>query len=201
MANLALQAGENVLLETTDAGLYYEDHEIDIDELYLTNQNLIYVYEKYTGFFKSETVVQKIPLASIALKNGAVQVDTVDDEDYGKALQLIYTDGRRELLELNVSPKKQYPVWKTAISDAVLSLVKSKVSQQTTNARDYVFCTNCGEKIGIRDKFCSACGAPANVDLAEPPQTVPQNKQPSENETSAGKSFFEESSTYRFTVA
>ncbi|MBO5953265.1 MAG: zinc ribbon domain-containing protein [Oscillospiraceae bacterium] len=201
MENLRLMAGEAVLIQTTDAGLYSGDHEIDIDELYLTNQNLIYIYEKSTGFFKSETVVQKIPLTSIAVTNGVAQVDIVNDEDYGKSLQLVYSDGRRELLELNVSPKKQYPVWKAAISDAVLCLIKSKPAQQTTNTRDYVFCTNCGEKIGINDKFCSLCGAPTNIDLMPSQQDVTQNDPPLGGDKGASKSFFEESGTYRLTVA
>ena len=122
MTDLKLEVGEGILLQTTDAGLYNGNDEISIDELYLTNRYLICVYEKSTGFFKSETVVNKIPLSSIAVINGTVQIQQVDDDDYGKSLQIVYTSGKRELLELNVSPKKQYPVWKDAISNAVLQL-------------------------------------------------------------------------------
>ena len=122
MTDLKLEVGEGILLQTTDAGLYNGNDEISIDELYLTNRYLICVYEKSTGFFKSETVVDKIPLSSIAVINGIVQIQQVDDDDYGKSLQIVYTSGKRELLELNVSPKKQYPVWKDAISSAVMQL-------------------------------------------------------------------------------
>lgn len=122
MTDLRLEVGESILLQTDDAGLYDGNNETNIDELYLTNKNIIYVHEKSIGIFKFETVVDKIPLSSIAVVNGIVQIQQVDDEDYGKALQIIYTSGKRELLELNVSPNKQYPVWKAAISDAVVRL-------------------------------------------------------------------------------
>ena len=130
MTDLKLEVGEGILLQTDDAGLYDGNNETDIDELYLTNKNIIYVHEKSTGFFKSETVVDRIPLSSIAVINGVVQVEQVDNDDYGKSLQIIYTSGKRELLELNVSPKKQYPVWKATISDAVIRLTASTSDHQ-----------------------------------------------------------------------
>lgn len=121
MTDLKLENNEGILLQTTDVGRYDGNDELEVYELYLTNKHLISVYEKSNGIFsKSETIVDKIPLTSICVANGVVQVEQVDDDDYGKALQLIYTNGKRELFELNVSPKKQYPVWKTAITDAVL---------------------------------------------------------------------------------
>ena len=130
MTDLKLEVGEGILLQTTDAGRYDGKNEISIDELYLTNRYLICIYEKSTGIFKSETVTEKIPLSSIAIINGVVQIQQVDDDDYGKSLQIIYTSGKRELLELNVSPKKQYPIWKAAISDAVMSLATGTLEPQ-----------------------------------------------------------------------
>lgn len=134
MTDLKLEVGEGILLQTNDAGLYDGNNETDIDELYLTNKSIIYVHEKSTGMFKSETVVDKIPLSSIAVINGVVQVEQVDDDDYGKSLQIIYTNGKRELLELNVAPKKQYPAWKTAITDAVIRLTTGAPASQVVNA-------------------------------------------------------------------
>lgn len=135
MVDLRLEVGEGILLQTTDAGRYDGSNEIEMDELYLTNKNLICVYEKSNGFFaKSETVVDKIPLTSIAVINGVVQIEQVDDDDYGKSLQIIYTNGRRELLEINVSPKKQYPIWKNAISDAVLTAHNGGVPVQSAQS-------------------------------------------------------------------
>lgn len=129
MIDLKLEAGEGILLQTNDAGLYDVANEIDIDDLYLTNKNIIYVHEKSTDIFNVKTVVDKIPLSSIAVINGIVQVVQVDDDDYGKSLQMIYTNGKRQLLELNVSPKKQYPVWQEAISNAVVQLTSDAAPQ------------------------------------------------------------------------
>lgn len=122
MVDIQLGMNEGILLRTTDAARYDGKNEIKLDELYLTNQNLICVYEKSNGLFsKSETVVDKIPLTSIGVVNGVVngvvQVEQVDDDDYGKTLQLIYANGRRELIEINTSSKKEYPKWKAAIND------------------------------------------------------------------------------------
>ena len=133
MTELKLEIGEGILLQTNDAGLYDGNNEIDIDELYLTNKNIIYVHEKSISMFKSETVVDRIPLSSIAVIDGVVQITQVDDDDYGKSLQMIYTNGKRELLELNVSPKKQYPVWKDEISNAVLRLTTGAPAPQVIN--------------------------------------------------------------------
>ena len=130
MTDLKLEVGEGILLQTNDAGLYDGNNEIDIDELYLTNKNIIYVHEKSSGFLKTETVVDKLPLSTIAVINGVVQVEQVNDNDYGESLQIIYTSGRRELLELNVSPKKQYPAWKNAIIDAVIRLTTGAPAPQ-----------------------------------------------------------------------
>lgn len=198
MATIRLDKDEKILMQTDDAGRYDGKDEIDIDELYLTNKHIIYAYEKSGGIFsKAETIVEKIPLTSISVVNGVVQVDQVNDEDYGKSLQIKYTNGDRDLFEINVSPKKQYPLWKAAIVDAVLKAAKPIDSQ----TRKYVFCTNCGEKIGVADKFCSACGAPTNNEPAV--SSITENKEVEQDakEDVSGKSFFEESGKHRLTIA
>lgn len=111
MTDLKLQSGEGILLQTEDAGLYDGHNEISINEQYLSNKNIIYTHQVSNGFFsKSETVVDRIPLSLISVINGIVQIELVDDNDYGKSLQLIYKSGKRELLKINESPKKLYPM-------------------------------------------------------------------------------------------
>ena len=170
MVDIQLGMNEGILLRTTDAARYDGKNEIELDELYLTNQNLICVYEKSNGLFsKSETIVDKIPLTSISVINCVVQVEQVDDDDYGKTLQLIYTNGRRELIEINTSPKKEYPKWKAAIADAVLQCRRSKTEQAvprsytttatTGNPTGMKFCPECGTKLDPGARFCKGCGA------------------------------------------
>ena len=176
MTDLKLEVGEGILLQTNDVGLYDGNNETDIDELYLTNKNIIYVHEKSMGMFKSETVVDKIPLSSISVVNGIVQVDVVDDDDYGRTMQIIYTSGKRELFELNVSPKKEYPKWETAISEAVLkygSTYHEAKRTEPTVSNDNEgavpngasvgqkrFCQYCGTKLDPGARFCKNCGKP-----------------------------------------
>jgi len=191
MTDLKLEVGEGILLQTNDVGLYDGNNETDIDELYLTNKNIIYVHEKSMGMFKTETVVDKIPLSSISIVNGIVQVDVVDDDDYGRTMQIIYTSGKRELFELNVSPKKEYPKWETAISEAVLkygSMPHEAKRTEPTVSNDNEgavpngasvgqkrFCQYCGTKLDPGARFCKNCGKPLEQGCATGGgYTVPQ---------------------------
>ncbi len=177
MVDLKLEQNEGILLQTTDVGRYDGNNELEIYELYLTNKHLISVYERSNGIFsKSETIVDRIPLSSISVVNGIVQVDVVDDDDYGKTMQIIYTSGKRELFELNVSPKKEYPKWEAAISEAVLKCgstpFEAKQTQSTSpnniandaqnssNNGQKRFCQYCGTKLDLGARFCKSCGKP-----------------------------------------
>ena len=184
MTDLRLEFDEGILLQTTDVGRYNGDNEFEIYEFYLTNKNLICVYDKSTGIFsKEEIVVDKIPLDTIKVVNGIVQIQTVNDDDYGDCLQLLYTNGKRELFELNVSPKKEYPKWQNAITETVLLCVNASYdkkdisvepekevppvaeavkveSKPIVEEKKYIFCSNCDEKLVAGSKFCNACGTP-----------------------------------------
>ena len=179
MVDLKLEQNEGILLQTTDVGRYDGNNELEVYELYLTNKHLISVYERSNGIFsKAETIVDRIPLSSISVVNGIVQVDVVDDDDYGKTMQIIYTSGKRELFELNVSPKKEYPKWEAAISEAVLKCgstpLEAKQTQSTapnnvvndaqigSNGGQKRFCQYCGTKLDPGARFCKDCGKPIN---------------------------------------
>lgn len=221
MTDLRLDFDEGILLQTTDVGRYDGDNELEIYEFYLTNKNLICVYDKSTGIFsKEEMVVDKIPLNTIRVVNGVVQIQKVNDDDYGDCLQLLYTNGKRELFELNVSPKKEYPKWQNAITEAVLLCANASYDKKTVSvepekevssvaetvkveaepiveAKKYIFCSNCGEKLVAGSKFCNACGTPTGkVEpekiesapvhdekiIAPPPTTPPVKEQKKDDE-------------------
>lgn len=176
MTDLKLQSGEGILLQTEDAGLYDGHNEISINEQYLSNKNIIYTHQVSNGFFsKSETVVDRIPLSLISVINGIVQIELVDDNDYGKSLQLIYKSGKRELLKINESPKKLYPMWKNGIINAVnyLNIDFEEDSNEqkynpakTTSSGRTVFCNQCGKKVDASSKFCNECGASIYIDTS-----------------------------------
>lgn len=159
MTNLKLQPGEVILLQTSGGCRYNGENETEIDELYLTNKNIIFVCEESKGFFssKTETHLSKIPLTQIAVVDGAAQVELIKDAEYGKTLQVIYINGDRDLFELYDCPKKQYPVWKAATSEAVLKAIQ--MTKPVTEENKSLFCTNCGEKLREGARFCSCCGS------------------------------------------
>lgn len=179
MVDLKLEKNEGVLLQTTNVGRYDGNTELELHELYLTNKHLISVYERSNGIFsKSETIVDHTPLSSIRVVNGVVQVDIVNDNDYGKAMQIIYTSGRRELFNLNVSPKKEYPQWRATISEAVLKCCpipletsQSQYAEPENGMNDgrngsiggqEKFCQYCGAKLDHGARFCKNCGKSIN---------------------------------------
>lgn len=209
MVDLKLEQNEGILLKTTDVGRYDGDNELEIYELYLTNKHLISVYEKANGVFsKSETIVDRIPLSSISVINGIVQVDVIDDDDYGKSMQIIYTTGRRELFELNVSPKKEYPKWEAAISEAVLKCgstpLESKQTRSTasnnvvndtpigSNGGQKRFCQHCGTKLDLGARFCKSCGKPIDQSGGATTGCVP----PQTEETFSHKQHTERKTVY-----
>lgn len=209
MVDLKLEQNEGILLKTTDVGRYDGDNELEIYELYLTNKHLISVYERANGVFsKSETIVDRIPLSSISVINGIVQVDVIDDDDYGKSMQIIYTTGRRELFELNVSPKKEYPKWEAAISEAVLKCgstpLESKQTRSTasnnvvndtpigSNGGQKRFCQHCGTKLDLGARFCKSCGKPIDQSSGATTGCVP----PQTEETFSHKQHTERKTVY-----
>lgn len=166
MSELKLEGNEEIILHTTDVGRYDGNNELEVYELYLTNKHLISIYEK-----SNRTAIDRVPLTSISIINGIVQVDVIEDDDYGRAMQIIFTSGRRELFELNVSPKKEYPKWEKAISEAVLKCNSEKSeSKQYSSANDTDnaisdstvkqkrFCPYCGTKLDVGARFCKSCG-------------------------------------------
>lgn len=189
MDDLKLKRNEGILLITTEAWRYFDDNELAVDTLYLTNQNLISVYKKSNGIFsKRESVIDKIPLTSISIINDVVQVKKVKDDDYGETLQIIFDDGKKELLEFTESPKKEYQQWEIAISNAVLECngKRNTDNQDETivqnspvaeinetvylNTKETRFCSFCGTKLDPGARFCKSCGTPLET-VSQPKQT------------------------------
>lgn len=186
MVDLKLEKNECILLMTTEVWRYFDDNELAVDTLFLTNQHLISVYKKSKGIFsKKETVIDKIPLASISIINDVVQIKEVKDDDYGETLQILYSNGTKELFEFTESPKKEYQQWKNTIKKAVIensriiiendemstpplvsegnkqSVPIMPVEKIVNEKKDmFVYCTSCGEENNIGAKFCQNCGIP-----------------------------------------
>lgn len=62
MSNYNLSAGEFVILQSPSWYLWNEDDEEELEEVVLTNKNLILVNEVSLGLFKRETMLKRCPL-------------------------------------------------------------------------------------------------------------------------------------------
>lgn len=120
MVDLKLDFDEGIVLQTTEIGRCCPK-EISIDELYLTNKNIICIYQKSNGLFaKADIITEKLPLSSIKVVNGKAQVMKVDNDDYGLVLQILFNDGRRELfIFYDDNNDKLLNQWHTALIGAI----------------------------------------------------------------------------------
>ena len=111
MVNLELELDEGIVLQTSEVERYGVK-ELSLNEMVLTNKNIVCVYEKSTGLFsKPETIIEKIPLSTIKVANGQAQVMVHDSDEYGKGLQVLFISGHREHFIFSDSPKKTMPLW------------------------------------------------------------------------------------------
>lgn len=119
MVNLKLETDEGIIEQTADVERYRanDDYE-EIEELYLTNKSLIYIYEKSNGLFsKSEDIIEKTMLGDIKVVDGKVQIFKIDDSNYGLGLQILRKDGSRE--HLVFEKKKELQIWYNAIIETI----------------------------------------------------------------------------------
>lgn len=118
MVELQLDFDEGVLLQATEVERYGV-REDSLDEMVLTNKNLICAYDFKASFFsKAEQRVDKIPLSMIKVVNGKVQLMRINHDDYGDVMQILYVDGKREFFSF-FNNKKDIPTWINAINTAI----------------------------------------------------------------------------------
>ena len=169
MKDLNLDVSENIIKQATNVERYQaNDKYTEIYEMYLTNENLILVYEKTNAILKPENVVEKIPLVNVKINEEKVQIYKVDDNDYGQAMQIVYNDGSKDLFIFN--DNKDIDVWKDEISNIILESDdnnskkntiledKKKKSENETKTKT-TKCPNCGASIKSFESQCPFCGS------------------------------------------
>ena len=127
MVDLKLENNEGII-QKADSVEMYKSNDVyeELYEIYLTNKNLICCYEKSNGIFsKSEEITEKIPLDSIKIVNGKLQVLKVDDYEYGLGLQILLQNGER--IHFVFDNEKELQIWYDAIFETVTG-IKSKVN-------------------------------------------------------------------------
>ena len=115
MSDYNLEPGEFIIMQ--EASVALEDGE-SLDELVLTNQNLVLVNTVPRGLFKRETFVKRCPLARIRQTNGSPQVVATKYRD-NYYLQVVFDD---ETVSLNFpsNPKRTAERWAEGIRNAAL---------------------------------------------------------------------------------
>ncbi|MEG1565994.1 MAG: zinc ribbon domain-containing protein [Bacilli bacterium] len=119
MVDLKLENDEGIIQQSKNVERYQaNDKYTEIYEMYLTNKNLIYIYEKSNGIFaKTEDVAEKIALDDIRVVNNKVQIFKIDDDDYGLGLQIIFKNGSHE--HFIFEQKKEIQTWYNSIIETI----------------------------------------------------------------------------------
>ena len=184
MTDLRLEIDEDVILQSSEVERY-GSKEVSLDEMVLTNKNIICVYSKSTGLFsKPETVVERIPLSTIRVANGKVQAKIFDSDDYGLGLQIFLKNGQREHFVF-YDEKKELQRWEKKVcsiigeempiqtphvencdtessnvfEEAQYELKENiKKAQNDSPEKVVRFCSYCGTKLDVGARFCKNCG-------------------------------------------
>lgn len=140
MNDLMLDYDEGILLQGQGGFRCGLDSD-ELDEMVLTNRNLICVVQKSTGFFsKPRMEVSKTPLDTIRVINGKPQVAQMNHPEHGLGMQILYTNGAREHFTFyggTGAQKKEIAKWVAAITTAItgedVSAAVSKPEKTKTN--------------------------------------------------------------------
>lgn len=177
MTDLRLEMDEEIILQSTEVERYGLK-EISLDEMVLTNKNIIFVYDKSTGLFsKPEKIVERIPLSNVRVVNGKVQAMMFDSDDYGMGLQVFFKNGQREHFVF-CDEKRELPRWEKKICSLVSEdndssaphteetpfESKNKTENNAVGNGEKVvrFCSYCGTKLDVGARFCKNCGEPVS---------------------------------------
>lgn len=159
MYKLELAENENIL-KKYDYVWWYGDGLGKGGELYITDKNLIFAYEK--GILNITNHLVKTPLNKIKNGNGPYNVKYNDEEE---TVEIFYTGGQDEYSfdDENVSRK--------FINDLkeILSNFQNEVSEKNAQVKsrenNQNTCFKCGHNNVNNAKYCSNCGA--NLDLKQ----------------------------------
>lgn len=116
MADINLAFDEGILFQSSEFELHRENEDLVIEDLILTNKNLVYVIQRRAGLFKTTTEVAKTPLDTIKIINNQVMAKKMDHNEYGLCMQVQFHHG----VEYWSLPKKEILRWLEALNKALL---------------------------------------------------------------------------------
>lgn len=125
-----LTPGEVVIMHSDRVVLHSGQERDTLDEIVLTNRNLILINEVPTGLFRSQRLLKRCPLNSIARPEGSPQAFLGKKKNNEYVLQVIF---ERETITLSfpANPKREAKRWAEAIKFAVAGEIENIDTNET----------------------------------------------------------------------
>lgn len=119
-----LTPGEVVIMHSDHVVLHSGKERITLDELVLTNQNLILVNEVSTSLFRSQRLLKRCSLDSIACPEGSPQAFLGKKKNNDYVLQVVF-EQESITLSFPTNPKREAKRWANAIKYAVVGEIEN----------------------------------------------------------------------------
>ena len=173
-----LELDEAIIIQSSNVSRDgYDESEFEdeyLQEILLTNKNIVYVTADEDGAEGEDCNIITVPLSAVKVINGQAQVKEVQHDLYGLCLQVQFVHGV-EYWRFGIKAKQQIPRWAVEINKAVLAAPRANVKtsnirqsnssvtpmHEEQNADSFCFCANCGSRVLRAAKFCSECGSKA----------------------------------------
>ena len=118
MGDYNLNQDEFIVMQETGVALYVGDDVETLDEIVLTNQNLILVNEVSTGLFKTERYLKRCPLGKLHFVDDSPQA-VVSKVKNSFVLRVPF-DGETLILGFNDPTRRTAAKWSNAIKQAAV---------------------------------------------------------------------------------
>lgn len=130
-----LKPGEVIIMQTGSVLLVSGKDEEELDELVLTNKNLILVNEVSTGLFSSQRLLKRCPLDSIACPDGTPQAFLGKKRnDY--VLQVVFEQEAMTFMFANGDKKREAKRWADAIKYASVGQLDNIDTEESPLPKD-----------------------------------------------------------------
>ncbi len=164
-----LSPGEVVIMQSGGVVLHSGKDRDVLNEIVLTNQNLILVNDFSTGLFTSQRLLKRCPLDSIACPEGTPQAFLGKKKDE-YVLQVVF-EQEAVTLSFPDNPKQEAKRWADAIKYAVVGDMESIDTDETPfpdETTDFID--------GFRGLASAFMGAPASSASTAPKESKPVKK-------------------------
>lgn len=129
----------------------------EVENMYLSNKNIIFVYKITTNFSTTVTKIKKTSLYEIGKYNKVPQVFRTKIQGERWSLKIMYKNGINELLIFQSN--NEILDWENAITDAI-----KKLPEINTDKIHSRLCPNCHAPLNAYQTVCSYCGSEVKLE-------------------------------------